>query len=134
MPYVQASPRVRAGYAAPLFSALAFLVAAGLSLEASPFQDQGAPVEGCREGCDVAPSLDGVTRVIEPSMVGTYDTLWGVITLEREGTAHGSASGVNVSGTWHAASDAIVFDWGTGSFSATREWWTRSATCEGGSC
>ena len=136
MPYVQASPRVRAGYAAPVFSAFAFLVAAGLSLEGSPFCARTQPVEA-------RPPV-----IFDPSLAGVYDTTWGVIALDADGTARGrhqrgaSADAFDVVGRWrmtHEAGAMIHFEWATGSYAAAREWWKPNvapwvATCEGGNC
>jgi hypothetical protein len=147
MPYVQASPRVRAGYAAPLFSAFAFVVAAGLSLEGSPFCVRPA-VARAPLVVDGAPSSrpSCAPLFFDPSLAGVYDTTWGTIALDADGSARGrlhrfgssaraedaTADDVfNVSGRWHMTQESgvggsvsmIHFEWGSGSYVAAREWW-----------
>lgn len=144
MPYVQASPRVRTGYAAALFSTFAFLVAAGLSLETSPFCTRAAckPAEPADAARISRPSC--APRIFDPTLAGVYDTTWGVIALDADGTARGSHDRANdtaydVVGRWHMTHDVdavgsgdavgsvvgsmIHFEWATGSYSAAREWW-----------
>ncbi len=143
MPYVQASPRARAGYAAPLFSVVAFVVAAGLSLEGSPF-------------C-TAPRAEMVHAqfAYDPALAGTYKT-WGVdVELRADGSARIESGTEPRDATWRSDARMIAVDWGEGSFGAAQEWWARkpaplghrsgqgegqgegqaeAATCEGGSC
>lgn len=141
MPYVQASPRVRAGYAAPLFSAFAFVVAAGLALDGSPFRD-GIRDEVTRATTPTPP------RIVDPMLAGAYDTVWGRVTLHADGRAQ--VAGVRgfhvepalINASWHVADGTITVEWPTGSFAAAREWWQLApsaaappdGTCVGGSC